>query len=197
MQAKSITSNKSSLLKSAIVAIVAATVVLLVAVLPAEYNIDPTGLGKLMRLTNLAQASDKVTEAPATIADFAVSNSHQEAARDQTIDILLKPYDEVEYKAILPKGEPMLYNWSTSQGDVYYDFHGEPSNSEEYEEGYFESYEQGDATSAQGSFIAPFAGNHGWYWLNYNDFDVTIRLRANGYYQDIVELYRNNQLNPR
>ena len=197
MTAKSLSTSKMSLIKSTAVAAVAAIAVLLFAVLPAEYNIDLTGIGKLLGLTSLAETTGEFASTPLSADGLATAHAHPHAAQNRTLDIVLKPYDEVEYKALLPQGEPMLYSWSTSQGDVYYDFHGEPSEPEKYEEGFFEDYEQGDAASAHGSFIAPFAGHHGWYWLNYNDFDVTITLQASGYYEDIAEMYRNNQADPR
>ena len=34
---------------------------------------------------------------------------------------------------------------------------------------------------------APFTGEHGWYWLNYNDFPVTITLTVTGYFDDVVD----------
>ena len=32
-----------------------------------------------------------------------------------------------------------------------------------------------------------FAGEHGWYWLNYNDFPVTITLTVTGFFDDIKD----------
>lgn len=187
--------SKKQILINLIVAICAAALVLMFAVLPAEYDIDPTGLGKVMGLTQLATDTEEATEtfSEVTLEKGEVAYSHEQAANDEIIEILLKPFDEVEYKATLPLGEPLLYSWSTSQGEVYYDFHGEPSHPENFEEGFFQSYEAGEATNAHGSFITPFEGRHGWYWLNYNEFDVTIRLHATGYYGEIFELFRSNQ----
>ena len=44
-----------------LIAIVVAGVVLVVAVLPAEYGIDPLGTGKRLRLTDLATAAATYT----------------------------------------------------------------------------------------------------------------------------------------
>ena len=41
--------------------------------------------------------------------------------------------------------------------------------------------------SAHGSLVAPFDGEHGWYWLNYNDFPVTITLTVTGFFDDIID----------
>ena len=44
------------------------------------------------------------------------------------------------------------------------------------------------ATGAAGLIpVAPFAGEHGWYWLNIHDGPVTITLTVTGFYDDIVD----------
>ena len=49
------------LLRSTLLALAAATVLLLTTVLPAEYGLDPTGLGKKMGLTALHQSDAKTS----------------------------------------------------------------------------------------------------------------------------------------
>jgi hypothetical protein len=46
--------SSASLLKATFVAVIAALIVLIVAVLPAEYGVDPTGLGSKLGLTGLS-----------------------------------------------------------------------------------------------------------------------------------------------
>jgi hypothetical protein len=36
-----------------------------------------------------------------------------------------------------------------------------------------------------GSLVAPFAGEHGWYWVNIGDDPVTITLQVSGYYDEM------------
>jgi hypothetical protein len=36
-----------------------------------------------------------------------------------------------------------------------------------------------------GSLVAPFSGEHGWYWVNVSDQPVTITLFLKGYYSEI------------
>lgn len=54
--ADAIVAPNRELLRGTMIAVVAAAVVLTVAVLPAEYGIDPTGAGKAMGLTRLSAA---------------------------------------------------------------------------------------------------------------------------------------------
>jgi hypothetical protein len=42
-------------------------------------------------------------------------------------------------------------------------------------------------TEAQGSFIAPFDGTHGWYWRNRGDQPVTVKLKVSGFYEKIFK----------
>ena len=38
-----------------------------------------------------------------------------------------------------------------------------------------------------GSLVAPFSGEHGWYWLNVSSTPVTITLALTGYFDDIKD----------
>ena len=35
--------------------------------------------------------------------------------------------------------------------------------------------------------VAPFSGEHGWYWLNISEKPVTIKLTVTGYYDKMVD----------
>lgn len=190
--------SRKSLIFSSIMAAVAAIIILVTVVLPAEYHIDPTGIGRILRLTELSQptkrqipaanamtaAGDQVTQG---IVDSRTSGNHQVPYRTDVIEINMAPEDELEYKATLTQGEPLLYSWKTDNEDnlVYYDFHGEAGkNDDTYPEGFVMSYEekQEGASSSHGYLITPFAGNHGWYLMNFNDHPVTVRLKISGNY---------------
>jgi hypothetical protein len=47
--------STAQLIKSTIIAIVAAVVILITIVLPSEYAIDPTGIGKMLKLTEMGE----------------------------------------------------------------------------------------------------------------------------------------------
>ena len=190
--------SRKSLITSTVIAAVTAVIILVTVILPAEYSIDPTGLGKLLRLTELSQAapsgnsatniiSRPVNQVSQEVADTKTSGNHKVPYHTDVIEIVMAPEDELEYKATLEQGEPLLYSWQTDNQEhlVYYDFHGEPvKNNDRYPEDYFMSYEekQEGASSSHGYLIAPFTGNHGWYLLNFNDYPVTVRLTISGNY---------------
>ena len=60
--------SRRRILTATAVAFVTAVVVLVTAVLPAEYGIDPLGTGKMLGLTALAGTADDETLSPSTLA---------------------------------------------------------------------------------------------------------------------------------
>ena len=169
--------SKRQLLLSTLGALAAAGIILVLAVLPAEFAIDPTGIGRLAGLTAMA-SSEGDTAVPAM-------HAHERKARSARIEIQVKPNEQLEYKALLALGEPLLYAWTVEGGPVYFEFHGEPTEGE-WPEGYYRSYQIGErSTAEQGSFVAPFTGNHGWYWRNLSGEPATIVLEASGYYSKL------------
>jgi len=173
--------DKKKLLVSTAIALVAAGAILITIVLPAEYGIDPTRIGGLLKLTGMSQGG-------AAQVDAEVMHAHPRKYFTGHVEIQVKPDEELEYKALLEKGEPMVYSWSTQGGPVYFEFHGEPTVGE-WPDDFYQSYEiKESADNAHGSFIAPFTGNHGWYWKNLSDQPIVIVLEAAGYYEKLSRI---------
>ena len=51
------TQSTKTLVRASIIALVTASIIFVTIILPSEYKIDPTGLGKMMGLTVLAEES--------------------------------------------------------------------------------------------------------------------------------------------
>jgi hypothetical protein len=52
----------------------------------------------------------------------------------------------------------------------------------------FVRYEELQSTRTEsGSLVAPFAGEHGWFWLNLTDQTVNIKLTVTGYFNEIKD----------
>ena len=163
------------LLLSTLAAAVAAAAILVAFVLPAEYAIDPLGIGRLTGLDALGagKAGKPITE---------VMHAHPRKYYSGNIQIEIAGKEELEYKATLALGEPLLYSWRVQGGPVYFEFHGEPTEGN-WPAVYFRSYEiEQRASESHGSFIAPFTGQHGWFWRNLSDRPAVITLQASGYY---------------
>lgn len=192
-----------SILISVVVALLGAAAVLVTVILPAEYNIDPTRIGAALGLTALnapartVQVVDVVggneKYRQAAIPDFGqpvplpnpgVFQKGITPARTESLTITLQPGQKTELKTVLKAGQMILFSWQAEGGQVYVDFHGhEPSAGDEF---WVRYEEQQSGTKGSGSLVAPFAGEHGWFWLNISEKPVTIKLNVNGYYEKVV-----------
>lgn len=185
----------AQLFKALIVALIVAAVILITVVLPAEYDIDPTGIGKALGLTALGAANtEELLTPPATALPTETTAAIQPTAatvtksdvpfRSEQLSIHLKPGDGVELKAKMRKGEQFVFSWQTDGTKVFVDMHGEKPNDGDK----FTSYwEEKQSDSANGAFIAPFDGSHGWYWRNTKKTPVTITLQVSGFYEKLYK----------
>ncbi len=112
--------SRRRLFVSTLVALLAAAAILIAFVLPAEYAIDPLGVGRLTGLDVLGtgKSSKPITE---------VRHEHPRKFYSANITIDVAAREELEYKATLAAGEPLLYSWRVQGGPVYFEFHGEPT----------------------------------------------------------------------
>lgn len=167
--------STKTLVISTLSAIVLAALALITLVLPAEYDIDPTGIGQKLGLTALAPNSSISSQAkPAKEATTDPS--------DKRFQIQLSPGQGLEFKVNMAQYAKLKYQWSTTGAPLFFDLHGEPQGDTT---GYFESYAIGTAEQFEGSFTSPFAGTHGWYWENKSEESVEVNLRIKGDYQEI------------
>lgn len=194
------------LIVSLVIAVVAAAAILVTVVLPAEYGIDPTRIGSLLGLTKLSESGQRtvkivdviggnervreveVPEAgkPAPLPNPAIHQGEAGSARSETVQITIPPFKETEVKTVLQTNKVVLYSWKVDRGQVYVDYHGhDPAAADK---NFFVRYEEKDAsTGGNGSLVAPFGGEHGWFWQNYNDHPVVITLTVTGYYDKVVD----------
>lgn len=182
--------STKSLVKATGVAALIGLLVLIIAILPAEYGIDPTGLGQKMGLTMLSQAEAAEPASPeaGSSSDNLLALSAgpvwktQSTLSSDTTTVTLKPDEGLEVKATMNAGDRMVFNWASEGGPVNFDMHGERFNDGDN----FTSYWQGrNEPAANGAFEAPFDGTHGWYWRNRGDEMVTIVLQTSGFYDGI------------
>ena len=208
-----VAASKHELLRGVLVATLVAGVLLVGAILPAEYGIDPTGVGKSLGLTALynpapapvhvvppvAAAVARIDPAlPTTVKPgstvsamgeprgIAIASKQALPYRTDTMEIVLAPRKGVEVKTHLAKGATLIYSWKTAGGEaINHDFHGEPVDAGKDE---FESFIlEKDVRESRGALIAPFTGVHGWYWKNNSDAPVTVVLASSGFYRDIFK----------
>jgi hypothetical protein len=196
-----------ALLRSTVIAVVTAAVLLVTIVLPAEYGIDPTGIGRPLGLTRMgeikaalaneaaadaaadsaaaaaaAAAGSNLTAAPAPAADSATSSTEGV----EVVEVLLEPGQGREFKLAMKEGADVQYEWSTDWGVVNFDLHGDPPNPPS---GFYHGYSKGAGRAAdKGVLTAAFDGMHGWFWRNRGTEAVTITLRVSGDYSELREI---------
>ncbi len=151
-----------------------AVVLLITVVGPAEFGIDPTGLGKKIGLTVLA----KPLEQNAKTAISCPAGEELENWLDVVI-ITVPAASGLEYKFHLNKDAQLEYAWTTDGNKLYFDFHGEPAGDTS---GYFKSYKEATNNQFKGVLKAPFTGSHGWYWENKTQTPVQVTLKTKGQY---------------
>jgi hypothetical protein len=154
--------------------------ILLLFVLPAEYGIDPTRVGRITGISKLSGSGNEIELGGAG----SVHRAETAPPRNDTFTFTLDGLADNEYKLHMLANQSIVYQW-TSTGPVNFDFHGDPDKPSR--PGEFASYEAKQGTSGAGSFTAPFDGRHGWYFQNVGDAPVTITVETWGYY-DVVGL---------
>ena len=95
----------------------------------------------------------------------------------ETIEVNIPAKGEIEYKLLATKAASFDYVWKANQGELFFDFHGEPKGDTT---GYFKTYNKDTKGHSTGSLLTPFEGTHGWYWKNENNFPVTVTLKVKG-----------------
>lgn len=200
--------SSKQLMRSTILAAISAVVLLVAVVLPAEHGIDPTGIGRVLRMTEMGDikqqlaaeaAADAAAAAPVaptqtagTTLGMSSANAAQPAPapvvaapkvvwRDE-MSVTLAPGEGTEIKLKMVQGAKAQYSWVVEGGAVNFDTHGDaPGESISYEKG------RGVA-SDEGVLEAAFTGNHGWYWRNRGQANVKVILRTRGDYTDIKHM---------
>ncbi|PLX49217.1 MAG: transmembrane anchor protein [Desulfobulbaceae bacterium] len=191
--------SSAKLIKSTIVAAVAAAFLLIVAILPAEYGIDPTGMGKVLGLTTMGETKTSLAQEAAVrdMDETAAAKAIQpvqdvkpkpvETAttlRKDSLEISLAPNEGKEIKLTLNKGERARYVWHTDGAAANFDGH---SDSVKHQINY-QSWQKGRSQREEGELIAEFDGKHGWFWRNRTSQPMKITLQVEGEYSAIDEV---------
>jgi hypothetical protein len=173
--------------KATAIAIAVAGLILVTTVLPAEYGIDPSGIGKALGLAQMNGGVKKPADVVPVAATGAAATlvKTEQALRNDEMSVTLRPGEGAEVKAQIRKGEQFVFSWASEGGPVKSDMHGEPLNAKPNE---FTTYwKVPQQSEAQGAFVAPFDGIHGWFWRNKGDKPVTIKVKVSGFHE---KLYR-------
>ncbi|MDP3925885.1 MAG: transmembrane anchor protein, partial [Hydrogenophaga sp.] len=182
--------SSSKLLLSTLLAAISAIVILVAIVLPAEYGVDPTGVGRVLRMTEMGEikqqlAAEAAADARATPAGSPVSTVAAIPAKAGTaVSGTPKALDVIPKTAVTPAaqltwrdeltfsltpGEGKEIKLRMAEGDkveVQWIVNGGSVNYDTHGDGGGRSisYEKGRSVPADdGALVAAFTGNHGWY----------------------------------
>ncbi len=184
--------TNGQLLRATAIAAAAATTILVAIVLPSEYAIDPTGVGRQLGLTQMGEIKAQLAEeaaadaamgaaAPTAVKTAAAAAPAANAAqRSDTTKVTLAPGQGAEIKATMAKDARLAFTWSVAGGHVNFDTHADAPGIA------YHGYGKGKETTGEtGELVAAFDGKHGWFWRNRSGAPVTITLRTKGAYTDI------------
>ena len=187
--------TSTQLRRSTIIAALSALSILITVVLPAEYGIDPTGVGKKIGLTEMGEIKTQLAEEAEmdhqsmniqqyepsilqSLLGLFVSSAQAEESETwrDSVNFTLAPGETAEWKLVMTQGQSAQFNMLVEGGRVNFDLHGHGS-------GKSVTYEKGrGSTGSEGSFTAKFDGEHGWFWRNRDKQDVTVTVLLKGEY---------------
>lgn len=189
--------STKQLFRSTLIAAGAAAAILVTAVLPAEYGVDPTGIGRVLGLTRMgeikqqlaaeaeadAAAAPVVADAGPITAEAAApvaADAVPESVWREEVTLTLAPGEAAEIKLVMKRGETAAYAWTAKSGALNSDLHGDGKG------GQATSYRRGRAEAGDsGELTAAFDGAHGWFWRNRGNTPVELVLQVRGEYAEI------------
>lgn len=196
--------TSQQLIRSTFLALFIAIVVLITTVLPAEYGVDPTGIGSVLGLTAMGEIKTELAREEALHAESNVEISSQvntpapmplverpeqkptatKPVKTDTVEHTLAPGEGIEFKLEMKKDAVAEYQWTAIDGKLNYDAHGDGYRGTKQSI----SYKKGRmVTGDKGELKAAFDGYHGWFWRNRDTKPVTFKLETSG---DYIELKR-------
>ncbi|MFW2357315.1 transmembrane anchor protein [Hydrogenophaga sp.] len=207
--------SSSKLLRSTLLAAISAIAILVAIVLPAEYGVDPTGVGRVLRMTEMgeikqqlaADAAADASAAPAgspasTVAAVPANAGAAVSATPSAPDVIPKTAvtpaaqsnwrDELTFTLTPGEGKEIKLRMAEGEkAEFQWIVNGGSVNYDTHGDGGGRSisYEKGRSVPADdGALVAAFTGNHGWYWRNRGSSDVKVVLRTRGQYTDIKQV---------
>jgi len=210
--------SSAALLRSTVFAIIGAVIILVMIVLPSEYGIDPTGVGRVLGLTEVGEIKiqlateaeadrrlradaeqmgsvEAMIEAPRPSAQntqgVVVSDASGSSESASSVEPE-KRTDEVSIELAPGEGtEVKLVMNAGDQADFDWTANGGLLNYDQHGDGGGRSisYEKGRGVPEDNGVIeAAFDGNHGWFWRNRTDIVVKLTLRTSGAYLELKRM---------
>lgn len=204
------------LVKATALAVGIAGILLVTVILPAEFDLDPTGVGARLGLDVLNPTEDDAAVVAPVVPTPAVGLSQDQQARNvaettnaqQTFGANAKQSFAAEAfwsATTVPKQESLTVTLAPGKGAEVKTllkagegmvFHWKATGDVALDmhgervgvKGAWTSYSvQAAQNEAAGTFIAPFDGSHGWYWENRSQSPVTVEIQVNGFQEALYQ----------
>tara|TARA_R110001599_G_scaffold71777_2_gene199887 strand:+ start:35959 stop:36624 length:666 start_codon:yes stop_codon:yes gene_type:complete len=202
------------LIRSSIIAFVSAIAILATVILPAEYAIDPTGIGGALGLGEMGEIKMQLAQEaeqdrlkgqqnqPSPQSEQKIEPKQQSNLFDSAIAFLFVSSavaqsaisdwrDEISISLAPGQGaEVKLVMKEGANAQFSWKVEGGKANFDLHGDGGGKSisYEKGRGVPEdEGTLKASFDGNHGWFWRNRGKQDITVILKVKG---DYVEMKR-------
>ena len=207
--------STAQLIKSTILALIAAAVILVTIVLPAEHAIDPTGIGRALKLTQMGEIRQQLANEAAAdrLKDQQQQNAPMQEKRSSLLhtlaSLIVSPASAQERIVVAQaaaKKDEITITLKPTEG-VEYKLTMVKGAAVQFEwavDGGVVNYDMhgtprggGKETSYQtergvprqsGTLTAGFDGSHGWFWRNRGTQPVTIKLKVEGVYSELKKM---------
>lgn len=208
--------SSKQLIKSTFLALVVALVLLITCILPAEYGVDPTGIGRSLGLTQMgeikeqlaeeaaqdealqSQASTELVVEPRVQDEQSSSSTSIASANTQQPEAEIAVTESVpseSYQVTLKPGEAAevkLAMSKSSQVNYIWSVNQGHVNYDTHADNAkvkYHNYNKGKAVKKdEGVMTAAFDGKHGWFWRNRSNQTVTVTLEVSGDYSELVRV---------
>ena len=122
------------------------------------------------------------TDASCQLPPAAAEPAPAEPQWQDEVRVVLTPGEGTEFKLTMEEGAVARFSWVSEGGPINFDTHGDGG-------GQSISYEKGRGVPEdEGQLEAAFTGNHGWFFRNRNDNDITLVLRTGGDYGQLKKM---------
>lgn len=190
----------AQLLRSSIIAVVGAILILVTVIMPAEYGLDPTGIGNALGLTEMGEIKKELSDEAerdhgSTLPDrdetglvnrllgaiVGTAQASEKGTWQDEVRFELKPGDTHELKLTMKKGDVAEYEMIVEGARVNFDLHA-------HGDGEAVTYKKGRGSAgSEGKLVADFDGNHGWFWRNRDNKALTVTLKLRGAYSALKQ----------
>lgn len=210
--------STARLLKSTALAAISAGVLLITIVMPAEYGIDPTGIGQMLGLRQMGEIKMSLAEEAAAEADLNAQYQAPVQVERLIASAMAKPQQIAQQPAPTPplpipveqapqiQQEQMQVALAPNQGaeikavmkkgqvlNYRWESDGGKTNFDVHGDSKklnisYHNYEKGSVIVKENSLTAAFDGQHGWFWRNRTGKALTVTLTVTGDYEKLIRV---------